>query len=165
MCHEVQKLRGYLVCHESLCANFHNMANFSVIDPRGDAILICGEAELQVSTKILSLASPVFSALFNPRFAEGQLVPCKPSHIKLPDDDAESMRFMCAVLHHKSTCANATGLERLERLAVLTNKYDVRSPPKILALTETHLPFAILEQRMRNRFRSSSIHNETLPSR
>ena len=121
------------------------MANFSVIDPRGDAILVCGETEFQVSTKVLSLASPVFGALFNPRFAEGQLVPSKPSHIKLCDDDAESMRFMCAVLHHKSTCANAIGLERLERLAVLADKYDVRTSSKILAPTETHLPFAILE--------------------
>ena len=95
------------------------------IDPEGDVILVCGETEFQVSSEVLSLASPVFSVLLSPRFAEGQLIPSKPARIELHDDDTESMRFMCAVTHHKSACANAIGLERLERLAVLTDKYDV----------------------------------------
>ena len=147
MCEDCEDISAALT---SLCAEFHNMANFSVIDPEGDAILVCGEIKFQVSSKVLSLASPVFSALFSPRFAEGQLPPSQPSRIELHDDDAESMRFMCAVLHHKSTCANAVGLEGLERLAVLTDKYDVRTPSKLFALTETNIRFAILELRMRD---------------
>ena len=101
------------------------MANNNVIDPEGDVILICGEIEFQVSSKVLSLASPVFTALFGPCFAEGQPTSSKPSRIQLPDDDAESMRFMCAVLHHKCASAKGIGLERLEKLAVVTDKYDV----------------------------------------
>lgn len=109
----------------SLLVETHDMANTSVIDPEGDIILICGETEFQVSSKVLSLASPVFKALFGPNFAEGQPSPSKASRIQLHDDDAESMRFMCAVLHHKCASANGIGLERLERLAVITDKYDV----------------------------------------
>lgn len=101
------------------------MADINVIDSEGDVYLICGETEFQVSSKVLSLASPVFKALFGPNFAEGQPNLNKPSRIQIHDDDAESMRFMCAVLHHKCTSANGIGLERLERLAVITDEYDV----------------------------------------
>ena len=124
-----------------LCTAFHGMSKFSVIDPEGDVILVCGETEFQVSSEVLS-----------PRFAEGQVTQSKPGRIELHDDDTESMRFMCAVMHHKSTCANNIGLERLERLAALTDKYDVRTPSKMFALTETNVRFAILEVRLRNRF-------------
>lgn len=100
------------------------MANINVIDPDGDVIFICGETELQVSSKVLSLASPVFKALFSPNFAEGQPTSSKTIHIHL-HDDVESLRFLCAILHHKCTSANGIGLERLEKLAVVTDKYDV----------------------------------------
>ncbi|CAD6572004.1 MAG: hypothetical protein ASARMPREDX12_004854 [Alectoria sarmentosa] len=99
------------------------MANIEVIDPEGDVILVCGKTEIQVSSKVLSLASPVFKALFSPNFAEGQPTSSQVSRIRLHDDDVESMRFMCAVLHHKCASANGIGLERLERLAVVTDKY------------------------------------------
>ncbi|KAF6225712.1 hypothetical protein HO133_009713 [Letharia lupina] len=101
------------------------MAKTNVIDPEGDVILICGKTEFQVSSKVLSLASPVFKALFSPSFAEGQPTSSKASRIQLHDDDAESMLFMCAVLHHKCAFSKGIGLERLERLAVVTDKYDV----------------------------------------
>ena len=39
------------------------MANFSVNDPEGDADLVCGETEFQVSSKVLSLASPSVQGL------------------------------------------------------------------------------------------------------
>lgn len=106
------------------------MANVNVIDSEGDIILICGKTELQVSSKVLGLASSVFTALFGPNFAEGQAISSKASRIQLHDDDAESMHFMCTVLHHKCTSANSISLEELEKLAVVTDKYDVRLPPR-----------------------------------
>ncbi len=109
----------------SLSVEIHDMANINVIDPDGDVIFICGEIELQVSSKVLSLASPVFKALFSPNFAEGQPTSSKAIHIHLHDDDAESLRFLCAILHHKCASTNGIGLERLEKLAVVTDKYDV----------------------------------------
>ena len=123
MCENCENISSALA---SLSIDTHQMASINVIDPQGDVILICGEIELQVSSKVLSLASPVFQALFGPNFAEGQPTSSKASRIQLHDDDAESMRLMCAILHHKCASANGIGLERLERLAVVTDKYDVR---------------------------------------
>lgn len=123
MCEDCENISSALA---SLSIETHDMANINIIDPEGDVILICGDTEFQVSSKVLSLASPVFQAFFSPRFAEGQHTSSKANRIQLFDDDAESMRFMCAVLHHKCASANGVGLERLERLAVVTDKYDVR---------------------------------------
>ena len=60
MCENYEDVSSALT---SLCTEFHGMSNFSVIDPEGDVILVCDETEFQVSSKVLSLASPVFSAL------------------------------------------------------------------------------------------------------
>lgn len=79
----------------------------------------------QVSSKLLSLASPVFKALFSPGFAEGQPTSSNPIRIQLHDDDADSMCLMCAVFHHKCAWANGIGLEILKRLVIITDKYDV----------------------------------------
>ena len=114
------------------------MANIIAIDPEGDVILICNDSEFQVSSKVLSLASPVFKAFFSPNFAEGQPTSDKTSRIRLHDDDAESMRLMCDILHHKCASPNGIGLERLERLAVLTDKYDVCPFSKDLC-TDVHV--------------------------
>ena len=101
------------------------MADNNIIDSEGDVILICHEAELQVSSKVLGLASPVFKALLSSNFAEGHPTSSKSIRIRLYDDDLESMRLMCAILHHKYASANGIGHERLDRLAVVTDKYDV----------------------------------------
>lgn len=50
------------------------------LDPKGDAILILlnqaslNARKLLVSSRVLSLASPVFAALFSPRFQEGSIL-------------------------------------------------------------------------------------------
>ena len=116
----------------SFAIEAHDMAKVSVIDPEGDIVLVCGKTELQVSSKVLRLASPVFTTLFGPKFAEGQATSRKASRIQLHDDDEDSMHFMCTVLHHKCTSASSIGLERLEKVAVVTDKYDVRLLPRSL---------------------------------
>lgn len=57
MCENCETISSALA---SLMVETHHMASKTVIDPEGDVILICGETELQVSSKVLSLASPVF---------------------------------------------------------------------------------------------------------
>lgn len=42
------------------------------IDPSGDVALVLGETSLRVSSKVLSVASPVFRAMFGPYFQEGE---------------------------------------------------------------------------------------------
>lgn len=128
----------------SLLVEIHDMANVNVIDSEGDIILICGKTEFQVSSKVLKLASPVFTALFGPSFAEGQAISSKASRIQLHDDDAESMHFMCTVLHHKCTSANSIDLEKLEKLAVVTDKYDVRLLLRSLHSDESNILVASL---------------------
>ena len=122
----------------------HDMANVNVIDPEGDIILVCGKTEFQVSSKVLRLASPVFTALFGPSFAEGQATSSKASRIQLHDDDEDSMHFMCTVLHHKCTSTSSIDLEKLEKLAVVTDKYDVRLLPRNIHSEDSNILVASL---------------------
>ena len=46
-----------------------------VIDPDGDLILILPNGKLQVSSKILCMASKVFKAMLSAKFAEGNIDP------------------------------------------------------------------------------------------
>ena len=108
----------------------HSMAKFTVIDPAGDVIFVLDDLEFQVSSKILSLASPVFKAMFGPSFAEGQGQPGSKviRRIQLSDDKAEALSAMCHVLHHQNTSADPVDIDRLEDMATLVDKYDcVRS--------------------------------------
>ena len=78
------------------------------MDPEGDVILMLDGCELQVSSKILSLASPVFKAMFGPRFAEGQgCASTKESRrVKLSEDDAEAMSILCEFIQHTTNSEN-----------------------------------------------------------
>ena len=122
----------------------HDMANVNVIDPEGDIILVCGKTEIQVSSKVLRLASPVFTALFGPSFAEGQATSSKARRIQFHDDDEDSMHFMCTVLHHKCTSTGSIDLEKLEKIAVVTDKYDVRLLPRRLDSGKSNILVASL---------------------
>ncbi|KAL7818375.1 hypothetical protein V8C26DRAFT_397482 [Trichoderma gracile] len=76
------------------------------LDPEGDAVLSInssgGNKRYLVSSRVLSLASPVFSKLFGPNFKEGQATrrgdcPC----ISLEEDNPEAMGLILRVLHYK----------------------------------------------------------------
>lgn len=97
-----------------------------VIDPEGDVVLRLAEAELQVSSKALSLGSKVFRALFSPRFSEGvALSRGQGRPIELDDDDTEAMTTMCQVLHHAYRKINRdVSAEALADLARVADKYD-----------------------------------------
>jgi len=78
------------------------------IDPNGDTILevSCpnGKTCLHVSSKVLTLASPVFAKMFNSRFKEG-LGNCSTSGklpIPLPDDNAEAFIVLCNAIHYRT---------------------------------------------------------------
>jgi hypothetical protein len=86
--------------------------------------------ELRVSSHILSIASPVFKAMFNERFAEGHgLSPASPRRISLPDDDANTMEILCYILHHDvSALPDVISWQKLADLSVLCDKYDCIRP-------------------------------------
>ena len=83
----------------SLAIRSHDLSTktLTVMDPEGDIILVLGDVGLQVSSKVLSLASPVFKAMFGPHFAEGQgqASSTKIRRVKLHDDDVEAMKILC----------------------------------------------------------------------
>ena len=102
------------------------------VDPAGDLILLVGEGEnqvpIRVSSKVLGPASPVFAAMFSPRYLEGHVLSNQaglsiPS-FPLPDEDPEAMRWFCRALHLQvdgNETEIAVGL-RL-KIATLCDKY------------------------------------------
>ena len=101
-------------------------------DPAGDITLLVGpdQAAIRVSSKVLSLASPVFAAMFSPKFAEGQALltnktsSLSPITITLPEDDAEAMMLFCSTVHFRKQATPDVSLLLLEKLASLCDKYD-----------------------------------------
>ncbi len=100
-----------------------------VLDSNGDVIFVLGtdkNTKLRVSSKVLSIASKPFAAMFSPRFTESSgLSAAAPKEIPLPEDDAKAMTVLCKVIHHKVEDGDepATTLELLE-VVVLADKYD-----------------------------------------
>jgi hypothetical protein len=104
-----------------------------VIAKRGDIILQLGKAEpgntirnILLSSMVLSLASPIFTTMFDGRFAEGQsLSPASPCVVPLPDDDPDSIILICKIIHIQ-TSQLQTKLTAIAfaNLAIVCNKYD-----------------------------------------
>ena len=97
------------------------------VDLAGDLMLLVGpdkELIIRASSKVLSLASPVFARMLCPHFAEGRSLSKKGSlgksavcstEVTLPDDDPEAMVLFCDTVHggRRSLCENAVDLLRL----------------------------------------------------
>lgn len=116
------------------------------VDPSGDLILTVGSEQtpseasttadpqqttIRVSSKVLSLALPVFAAMLGPKFAEGQSLLTRDSlsnevlSIPLPDDDPVAMIWFCRALHHKlDVNKEEIDFNLCLRLATLSDKYD-----------------------------------------
>lgn len=72
------------------------------IDPDGDVYLCTDKFKLLVSSKVLSVASPVFQKLFGPHFAEGsQVSSTRPGSVLLSEDNAEALVALCQILHYQ----------------------------------------------------------------
>ena len=106
----------------------------TTVDPNGDTILEVsssgGKTHLLVSSKVLTLASPVFEAMFNSRFKEGLShypTSGKPP-IPLPDDNAEAVTILCNAIHYRTNeVPNKLASACLENLAIICDKYDCTS--------------------------------------
>jgi hypothetical protein len=81
---------------------------------------------LLVSSVVLSLASPVFEAMFSGRFLEGQdLSAASPKNIKLPEDDPYALRLLCLITHLQTARINdSITLSNLADLAMVCDKYQ-----------------------------------------
>ena len=106
------------------------------IDPHGDVILrlqIGGTdtpANLLVSSKVLSLASPVFATLLGPKFLEGNYIRRGDSPIiELHDDDPAAIALVCNILHYRyDSVPTQPEAEQLGQIAILCDKYDCSKP-------------------------------------
>ncbi len=107
-----------------------NVASGAILAKHGDVILELTKdgtsaGTLLVSSHVLSLASPVFGAMFSGNFAEGNdLSAAAPKRIALPDDDAESMTVFCKLIHMQTANLNREpSFDELADIAILCDKY------------------------------------------
>ena len=132
------------------------------VDPAGDLILLVGQGKdqkpIRVSSKVLSLASPVFATMFGPRYLEGHILSKQarfstPS-FRLPEEDPEAMTWFCRAIHLQLNADVATmNVGLILKLAALCDKYD----------TSTALSgWSRLEM---EKISSSLLHIYNLPSR
>lgn len=106
--------------------------SFISIDPDGDITLELSSSgakiHLQVSSKVLSLASPVFARMFKSQFVEGlnnQSTSASPVVIPLPDEDEKAFTVLCNALHYRLGPAwPSLSAACLENIAVICNKWD-----------------------------------------
>ena len=107
------------------------------LDKDGDAVIEIGDPKgakthkFLVSTSVLRLASPVFSKMFGPGFAEGERLRDDGFvHVKLEDDDVNAMRTILEILHHCYAVDIDTrnpDSEALAQIAFCCDKYDCRA--------------------------------------
>lgn len=84
------------------------------------------QRDFLVSSKILSMASPVFTKLFSPNFSEGMQMEFSSCPIlSLHEDDMAAMRTITRILHYQEpTPASPITAETFATLAYHCNKYD-----------------------------------------
>ncbi|KAF1844864.1 uncharacterized protein K460DRAFT_354734 [Cucurbitaria berberidis CBS 394.84] len=102
-----------------------------VIHKQGDVLLQLGKPEqpirkILVSSTALSFASPVFAAMFDGRFLEGEsLSQNSPPTVSLPEDDPESIVIICKVIHiQTSKFATKITATALANVVIACHKYD-----------------------------------------
>ena len=104
-------------------------------DSAGDLMLLVGPDKelIRTSSKVLSLASPVFARMLGTHFAEGQSLLEKgslgnsavsPTEVTLPDDDPEAMILFCDTIHYKQHATPVIAFPLLAKMASLSDKYD-----------------------------------------
>ncbi|KAE8359907.1 hypothetical protein BDV27DRAFT_168241 [Aspergillus caelatus] len=99
------------------------------IDPDGNVILLVegrSTARFLVSSKILSMASPMFAKLFDSNFSEGiQVASSSCPTISLYEDDIVAMRTILRILHYQGPRQDSPiTAEAFAILAIHCNKYD-----------------------------------------
>lgn len=102
-------------------------------DPNGDIMFLVGTPDsgvvsMRVCSKVLSLASSAFAAMFSPRWSEGKEDSSLfgvPREIALPDEDTEAMTWICRALHFHKDTSEDVDLQLLEDVALISDKYDL----------------------------------------
>ena len=102
----------------------------TIIDKEGDVLIETGHKGILVSSKVLSMASSMFDAMFHSGFSEGttKRSPEAPLRLPLPDDDPEALEIFLHVLHfcHKRPYATLD-INNQVLVAKLADKYQARN--------------------------------------
>ena len=106
-------------------------SNKHILDPKGDVTLIVGTEskalEITVSSKVLELASSVFTALLGPFFKEGtELTVSGSVRISLPDDNPQGALCCLKMLHFISQRVSSIRIETCLGVATFCDKYGIR---------------------------------------
>ena len=108
--------------------NLHDKRSTTTIDPEGDVVLEFDKERLLVSSKVLSLASPVFAPMLKGPFKEGikpKLTSNEPSAISLPGDDADAFILLCNIVHFRSeVIPQKLDISCLEKITIICDKYQ-----------------------------------------
>jgi hypothetical protein len=100
------------------------------ISPHGDVVLIVGEENirLRVHSQCLRSASKIFGRMFGPDWSEGQrLSEESPTEVPLLEDDADAMRTICCIVHHRNDLVpEYLTAEEVLQIAIEADKYDLK---------------------------------------
>jgi hypothetical protein len=103
------------------------------IDPDGDMVVSVGEEEtsaklMKVSSKILTLVSPVFKIMLSKDWLEGQKVHSEESPLRLPDDDPTATELMFKLYHYQIVKPADIPEKQLLPLVCTLEKYSALTP-------------------------------------
>jgi len=109
------------------CSDVPNHSQTVVLHDGGDALLLIGPEEcpraVRASKMVMSLASPVWKAMFERR----QWSESTATDIPFPDDDADAMLIVLRIAHLRFKEIPSKGglsLEDLFQVAIICDKYD-----------------------------------------
>ena len=103
----------------------------SDIAPDGDVVLVVGpqHVRLRVHSQCLRCASKTFGVMFGPDWSEGQgLSKNSPQEIPLVDDDADALRTICCIIHHRNDAvppSQSLTPKEILQIAITSDKYDL----------------------------------------
>jgi hypothetical protein len=104
------------------------------VSPDGDVVLVVGprKVRLRIQSQCLRCASKVFSAMFRPHWNEGQgLSKESPQEVPLVEDDADALRTICCVIHHRNDdVAQSLTPKEVLQIAIEADKYDLNTSLK-----------------------------------
>lgn len=106
----------------------HNNNETTASEAGQCVVLLNQTVHMQVSSRHLMLASPVFAAMLDRnKFKEGVTLHSEGSvEIELPDDDPDAFIVLLNVVHgHTRTVPRRTTLFMLNQIAILVNKYHM----------------------------------------
>jgi len=100
------------------------------IDPEGDIIIShpTTESKFRLCSRILTLSSPVFRAMFSPRYCEGLALASAVGvvEISLPGDSPRAMAIIFRLLHYQNPeVGKEIENEVLYEMALMAEKYEL----------------------------------------